>query len=165
MKQSIRDKLEHLANRLEELDRTLASEDGARDMNVFRELSRERAEIEPVVALYREHRQAEADCATFDCLILDLHMPGITGVELQGQLRAAGHASPIIFLTGAGDIPTSVSAMKAGAVDFLTKPVDDIALSELTRTLARYDLRALAVEPPSLEELFLHAYSDAAGRE
>ncbi|MCB1232513.1 MAG: response regulator transcription factor [Verrucomicrobiae bacterium] len=71
---------------------------------------------------------AEADCATFDCLILDLHMPGITGVELQGQLRAAGHASPIIFLTGAGDIPTSVSAMKAGAVDFLTKPVDDIAL-------------------------------------
>lgn len=47
----------------------------------------------------------------------------------------------------------------------VTLTVDDTALSELTRTLARYDLRALAVEPPSLEELFLHAYSDAAGRE
>ena len=87
MKQSIRDKLEHLANRLEELDRTLASEEGARDMNAFRELSRERAEIEPVVALYREHRQAEADCATARELLADPEMRELGELEL-----AAGEA-------------------------------------------------------------------------
>ena len=87
MKQSIRDKLEHLANRLEELDRTLASEEGARDMNAFRELSRERAEIEPVVILYREHRQAEADCATARELLADPEMRELGELEL-----AAGEA-------------------------------------------------------------------------
>jgi peptide chain release factor 1 len=64
MKQSIRDKLEHLARRLEELDLTLAAETAAQDMNVFRELSRERVEIEPVVQLFHAWLQAEADCAT-----------------------------------------------------------------------------------------------------
>ncbi|MBV2263137.1 MAG: peptide chain release factor 1 [Thauera sp.] len=88
MKQSIRDKLEHLANRLEELDRTLASEEGARDMNAFRELSRERAEIEPVVALYREHRQAEADCATARELLADAEMRELGELELtDGEAR------------------------------------------------------------------------------
>ena len=74
MKQRIRDKLEHLANRLEELDRALASEDSARDMNTFRDLSRERAEIEPVVRLYHQYRQAEADCATARELLADAEM-------------------------------------------------------------------------------------------
>jgi FixJ family two-component response regulator len=56
------------------------------------------------------------------CLILDVRMPGITGLELQGELAKMGVRLPIIFITGHGDIPMSVQAMKAGAVEFLTKP-------------------------------------------
>jgi FixJ family two-component response regulator len=59
----------------------------------------------------------------FGCLILDIQMPGLNGLELQEELAANDSTLAIIFLTGHGDIPTSVQAMKAGAVDFLTKPV------------------------------------------
>jgi FixJ family two-component response regulator len=59
------------------------------------------------------------------CLVLDLAMPGLNGLELQAALTVKGSAIPIIFLTGHGDIPTSVQAMKRGALDFLTKPVND----------------------------------------
>jgi FixJ family two-component response regulator len=62
------------------------------------------------------------------CAILDLSMPGIDGFAIQAALAAGPVLRPVIFLTGAGDIPTSVRAMKAGAVDFLTKPVDRQAL-------------------------------------
>ena len=90
MKQRIRDKLEHLANRLEELDRALASEDAARDMNAFRDLSRERAEIEPVVRLYHQYRQAEADCATARELLADAEMRELGELELAaGEARIA----------------------------------------------------------------------------
>ena len=57
------------------------------------------------------------------CVLLDLSMPGCTGLELQEKLGAGSRALPIIFLTGNGDVPSSVRAMKSGAVDFLTKPV------------------------------------------
>ncbi len=56
------------------------------------------------------------------CLILDVRLPGMSGLEFQRQLAAAGVEIPIIFITGHGDIPITVQAMKAGAVDFLTKP-------------------------------------------
>ena len=59
------------------------------------------------------------------CVILDLAMPGLDGLQLQHRLVEKGGALPIIFLTGRGDIPTSVRAMKQGAADFLMKPVDD----------------------------------------
>ena len=59
------------------------------------------------------------------CLVLDVAMPGLNGLELQEALRVKGSAIPIIFLTGHGDIPMSVQAMKGGALDFLTKPVRD----------------------------------------
>jgi FixJ family two-component response regulator len=59
------------------------------------------------------------------CLVLDVAMPGLNGLELQEALRVKGSAIPIIFLTGHGDIPMSVQAMKRGALDFLTKPVHD----------------------------------------
>ena len=59
------------------------------------------------------------------CLVLDVAMPGLNGLELQEALSAKGSELPIIFLTGHGDIPMSVQAMKRGAVDFLTKPVND----------------------------------------
>jgi FixJ family two-component response regulator len=56
------------------------------------------------------------------CLVLDVRLPRISGIELQRQLAARGMSIPIIFITGHGDIPMSVEAMKAGAVEFLTKP-------------------------------------------
>jgi FixJ family two-component response regulator len=62
------------------------------------------------------------------CLILDVRMPGLSGLDLQRQLADAGVHIPIIFVTGHGDIPMSVQAMKAGAVEFLTKPFRDQAL-------------------------------------
>jgi len=68
------------------------------------------------------------DAAVPGCAILDVAMPDLDGLELQQALTARGIARPIIFLTGNGDIPMTVRAMKAGAVDFLTKPVsvDDL---------------------------------------
>ncbi|MGY8668518.1 response regulator transcription factor [Bradyrhizobium sp. UFLA05-109] len=62
------------------------------------------------------------------CLILDVRMPGASGLDLQHQLAVDGNPKPIIFLTGHGDIPMTVQAMKCGAVDFLTKPVRDQTL-------------------------------------
>ena len=62
------------------------------------------------------------------CLVLDLAMPGLGGLELQRTLEQQASPLPIIFLTGRGDIALSVEAMKHGAADFLTKPVDDTAL-------------------------------------
>ena len=59
------------------------------------------------------------------CMILDVRLPGGSGFELQAQLERSGRRIPIIFMTGHGDIPMSVRAMKAGAVDFLTKPFRD----------------------------------------
>lgn len=71
------------------------------------------------------------------CLILDVNLPGINGIEFQKQLRDAGHCIPIIFITGHGDIPMSVKAMKLGAVEFLTKPYfDDILLDSVQQALA-----------------------------
>jgi FixJ family two-component response regulator len=58
------------------------------------------------------------------CLVLDVKMPGLTGIQLQEMLAATGRRMSIVFVTGHADVPTSVKAMKAGAVDLLTKPVD-----------------------------------------
>ena len=72
------------------------------------------------------------------CLLLDVRLPGPSGLELQGALQQQGIALPVIFLTGHADVPTSVKAMKAGAVDFLEKPVErDTLLDALRRALAR----------------------------
>lgn len=72
------------------------------------------------------------------CILLDLRMPGLTGLQLQQRLVAMRHELPIIFLSGHGDIATSVLAMKTGAEDFLTKPVDtDVLLSAVKRAIVR----------------------------
>ncbi|AGH50717.1 two component LuxR family transcriptional regulator [Sphingomonas sp. MM-1] len=68
------------------------------------------------------------------CLVLDVRMPGSSGLDLQQRLSAAGISRPIVFLTGYGDIPMSVQAMKAGAIDFLTKPVRDQTLIDAVIT-------------------------------
>ncbi len=62
------------------------------------------------------------------CLVLDMHLPGMTGLELQRTLATAQRSLPIVFITGHGDVPTSVQAMKGGAVDFLPKPFLDADL-------------------------------------
>ena len=69
--------------------------------------------------LQREHPDGPG------CMVLDLSMPGSTGLELQQDMAAADIDLPIVFLTGHGDVPSSVKALKSGAVDFLEKPVDD----------------------------------------
>ena len=67
------------------------------------------------------------------CIVLDVRMPGLSGLDLQEELARADCAMPVVFLTGHGDIPMSVQAMKKGAVDFLTKPVDEKSLLEAVR--------------------------------
>ena len=81
------------------------------------------------------------------CLVLDVRLPGLSGLELQQRLAAGDLAMPIIFITGHGDIPMSVQAMKAGAVDFLPKPFRDQELLDaihqaLARDRAAHEQRA-----------------------
>jgi FixJ family two-component response regulator len=71
--------------------------------------------------------------AELGCLVLDVNLPGLDGLELQARLRDAGEMLPIVFLTGHGDIPMSVRAIKAGAADFLTKPVGGDVLNAAIR--------------------------------
>ena len=72
------------------------------------------------------------------CVVLDLRMPEMTGLELQDALERAGHRIPVVFISGHADIPASVTAMKAGAIDFLTKPVRNRELLQaVERALAR----------------------------
>jgi FixJ family two-component response regulator len=70
----------------------------------------------------------------YGCLVLDVSMPGLDGLELQVRLHETGQSLPIVFLTGDADIPMSVQAIKAGAADFLTKPVTPDALAHAVRT-------------------------------
>lgn len=67
-------------------------------------------------------------------------MPGLSGLDLQRHLASSGNVKPIIFLTGHGDIPMFVQAMKSGAVDFLTKPVPDQALLDAVATAIEMDV-------------------------
>jgi FixJ family two-component response regulator len=79
---------------------------------------------------------------TPSCLILDVSLPGINGLDFQQQLRSAGLQIPIIFVTGHGDIPMSVKAMKSGAVEFLTKPLKRHALLDaIQQALANDSVR------------------------
>ncbi|MBT3291979.1 MAG: response regulator transcription factor [Victivallales bacterium] len=72
-------------------------------------------------------------CEEIACIVLDVRMPGLDGIALQRELKRAGCELPIVFLTGHGDIPMGVSAVKHGAADFLTKPVDS---ADLLRAVA-----------------------------
>ncbi len=76
------------------------------------------------------------------CLVLDVRMPGANGLEFQQQLAAAGIDIPIIFITGHGDIPMSVRAMKAGAVEFLVKPFENDELLAAVRQAVERDRKA-----------------------
>jgi FixJ family two-component response regulator len=73
----------------------------------------------------REFLESECSWSGAACLVLDVRMPGFSGLDLQEELVSKNYAMPIVFITGHGDIPTGVSAMKKGAVDFLTKPFEE----------------------------------------
>ena len=78
------------------------------------------------------------------CIVLDVRMPGLSGMDLQDELSRADYSMPIIFITGHGNIPMSVQAMKRGAVDFLTKPFDDEELLEAVKKAIERDGTAKA---------------------
>jgi FixJ family two-component response regulator len=82
---------------------------------------------------------ADEEPASFDCMLLDIRMPGTDGLELFGILDQRQFATPVIFITGHGDIPLAVSAIKQGAFDFLTKPFQEgELLSKIEAAIAHY---------------------------
>ena len=80
------------------------------------------------------------------CLILDVNLPDLSGLDIQQRVSDAKPSTPIIFITGYGDIPTSVRAMKAGAAEFLTKPIDDKVMIDAIRVAVRRGQDNLARE-------------------
>lgn len=97
-----------------------------------------RAEVFASAREFLAHPEQEDLC----CLVLDVRMPGLTGLELQEALAVAGARMSIVFVSGHGDVPGSVKAMKRGAIDFLTKPVD---AQELLGAIERAVAKALTV--------------------
>ena len=91
---------------------------------------------------------AQADLERRCCLLLDIRMPGMTGSDLHDELRGRGVRAPVIFITGHGDIPMAVAAMRKGAYDFIEKPFDDEQL--LGQVLNALDEFVEAPEPVSL---------------
>src|SRR6266480_4568080 len=102
------------------------------------------------------HPQADAP----SCLVLDVQLPGLSGLDLQQELAKADIQIPIIFLTGHGDIPTSVRAIKAGALEFLTKPFNDEDLLDAIQQGIARNQRA----PKQSEELGAHKFGDIVGK-
>jgi len=116
------------------------------DPRVLKALSRLLASDGWTTQPYRSAREflAENDATEPGCLVLDLLMPDMSGLDLQQELTRRGQHRPIIFLSGRGDVPSSVTAMKSGAVDFLTKPVDAKSLLEAVRRAVERDVRQRA---------------------
>ena len=86
---------------------------------------------------FLSHPPPEGPC----CLVLDIRLPGLSGLQLQESLNQYGMGIPIIFITGHGDVPMSVQAMKAGAMDFLQKPVNDQQLLDAVHRALSKDRR------------------------
>jgi len=86
------------------------------------------------------------------CVVLDVNMPGMNGLELQREMNVSGIRMPVIFLTGCGDIPMTVQALKAGAVHFLTKPVREAELMDAIRQALEVD-RKSRPERAEMEQL------------
>lgn len=81
------------------------------------------------------------DPARSGCVVLDVRMPGSSGLDLQAQLRSQGHDIPIVIITGHGDVPAAVQALKAGAIDFIEKPFSDQVLLDRIDQAIRVDAR------------------------
>lgn len=82
------------------------------------------------------------------CLILDIRMPGMTGIELQAEMHKRRIRLPITFLTGHGDVPLAVKAMKAGAVDFIQKPLEEHRLVVAVMNALKLDAQQATLPPP-----------------
>lgn len=94
----------------------------------------------------RQYEDPHAFLATYEpvepeCLVLDVRMPRMTGTELQQELNRRGWSLPVIFITGHGDVPMAVQAMREGALDFLQKPFDDDELIRRVESALRQDSR------------------------
>ncbi|PLW68291.1 response regulator transcription factor [Pseudohalioglobus lutimaris] len=93
------------------------------------------------------YASAEEFLAQYDenqggCLLLDIIMPGMDGLELQRVLSARGDTTPVVFLSGADDVTTAVNALKAGAMDFIEKPIDPSRVIDSVRAAISYDFKA-----------------------
>lgn len=97
------------------------------------------------------------------CLVLDIRLPGVSGLDFQAQLSKAGIRMPVIFMTGHGDIPMSVRAMKAGAIDFLTKPFRDQDMLDAVFSALETDRKQLESDQ-SIADLSAH-YESLTARE
>ena len=97
-----------------------------------------------------------------DCLVLDVHLPDLSGLELQTKLTELGLDLPIVFITGRGDIPMSVRAMKGGAVEFLTKPFRDQDLLDAIQLAIAQDRAGRDDERAVANPLRLSRHADAA---
>src|SRR5260370_28645598 len=87
---------------------------------------------------FLDHRKPDGP----SCLVLDVRLPGLSGLDLQKRIREANREIPIVFITGHGDVPTSVRAMKAGAVEFLIKPFSDQDLLDAIQQAVKRDQSA-----------------------
>jgi FixJ family two-component response regulator len=97
------------------------------------------------------------------CLVLDLNLPGLNGLDLQKQVAADRAGMPIIFITGYGDVSTTVQAMKAGAVEFLTKPfADDVLLNAIGQALER---SRIALQEETALQILQHRHDSLSRRE
>jgi FixJ family two-component response regulator len=141
------------------------------DPSILRALTRLLRANGHQVGAFRSPRDflAQHDAMVPGCVVLDLAMPGLNGLELQTALAAAGCQRPIVFISGHGDVPSSVRAMKAGAVDFLTKPVsEENLLAAIQRAMehdrlmrqTRAELQAIGERlnrlTPREREVFVH---------
>ena len=104
---------------------------------------------------FLSYRRPEAPC----CLLLDVQLPGLSGLDLQQELAKADIKIPIIFITGHGDIPMSVRAIKAGALEFLTKPFNDEDLLDCIRQGIARDRRARR----QLDDIPAHNFEEIVG--
>jgi FixJ family two-component response regulator len=146
--------------------------DGTPTVFVIDDDARMRAALERLLKSVGLHAESFATPQDFlrhklpdvaSCLILDVRLPGMSGLEVQRKLNEGGVSIPIIFVTGHGDIPMTVEAMKSGAVEFLTKPFRDQDLVDaIQHALKRDDeLRQREVEISQLRE----RYAKLTGRE
>ena len=120
-----------------------------------------RAELYSSAQEFLKHKRPDAPA----CLVLDVRLPGLSGLDLQRELAARDNPIPIIFITGHGDIPMSVRAMKDGAVEFLTKPFRDQDLLDGIQQALERDRRAMKLRTELAELRTRHASLTSHERE
>ena len=118
-------------------------------------------ELFPSAQAFLKHQRPNAPA----CLVLDVRLPGLSGLEVQRELGVHGNAIPIIFITGHGDIPMSVHAMKQGAVEFLTKPFRDQDLLDAVQQAIERDRVALKLRTEQADLRTRHDSLTARERE